>query len=49
MIALNPNFSRFTLSIPLLGEAKVPLDSILGLRDSKKKDEGMFQGDIIIG
>ena len=39
---LNPALSRFTLSIPLLGRAKVPLDRVLGLRDTKK-DEGLFQ------
>lgn len=46
--ALNPTSSRFTLSIPLLGRAKVPLDRVLRLRDSKK-DEGMFQSVVIIG
>jgi hypothetical protein len=46
--ALNPTSSRFTLSIPLLGRAKVPLDRVLGLRDSKK-DEGLFQSVIMIG
>jgi hypothetical protein len=36
---LNPSSStRFTLSIPLLGRAKVPLGSVLG----KKNDKGMF-------
>ena len=46
--ALNPTSSRFTLSIPLLGRAKVPLDKVLGLRDSKK-DEGLFQSIVMIG
>lgn len=47
--ALNPTSSRFTLSIPLLGRAKVPLDKVLGLRDSIKKDEGLFQSVLAIG
>ena len=46
--ALNPTSSRFTLSIPLLGRAKVPLDRVLGTRDSKK-DEGLFQSVIMSG
>ena len=46
--ALNPTSSRFTLSIPLLGRAKVPLDRVLGLRDSKK-DEGLCQGVFMVG
>jgi hypothetical protein len=40
--ALNPTSSRFTLSIPLLGRPKIPLDRVLGLRDSKK-DEGLSE------
>ena len=31
-----PSSSRFTLSIPLLGRPKVPLDSVMGLGESKK-------------
>jgi hypothetical protein len=44
---LNPTSTRFTLSIPLLGRAKVPLDRVLGLRDSKK-DEGLCQCVVMI-
>ena len=43
--ALNPTSSRFTLSIPLLGRAKVPLDKVLGLRRTKV----CFQSLIMIG
>ena len=46
--ALNPTSSRFTLSIPLLGRAKFPLDRVLGLKDSEK-DKGMFQCVVMIG
>jgi hypothetical protein len=46
MTALNPTLSRFTLSIPLLGRAKVPLDSVLGL---KKRNGGLFQSVIDFG
>jgi hypothetical protein len=46
--ALNPTSSRFILNIPLLGRAKVPLDRVLGLGDSKK-DEGLFQIVVIVG
>jgi len=38
--ALNPSSSRFTLSIPLLGRAKVPLGSVLG--KEKEKEKGVF-------
>jgi len=39
-MALNPPSSRFTLSIPLLGRAKVPLGSMLG--KEKEKGIGVF-------
>ena len=45
--ALNPTSSRFTLSIPLLGRAKVPLNRVMGLRDSKK-EEGLCQCVLMI-
>ena len=45
--ALNPTSSRFTLSIPLLGRAKVPLNRVLGLRDIKT-DEGLCQCVVMI-
>ena len=48
MTTLNPASNTFTLSIPLLGRAKVPLDSVLGLRDSKKRNESLFRSDINI-
>ena len=38
---LNPSSSsRFTLSLPLLGRAKVPLGRVLG--KEKEKEEGML-------
>jgi len=40
--ALNPSSSRFTLSIPLLGRAKVPLGSVLGKEKEKEKSVSLI-------
>lgn len=40
--ALNPSSNRFTLSIPLLGRPKAPLESVLGKEKEEEKEKSMF-------